>query len=281
MKHDYSLVFETDNIYWQRVLEIFSKNESYPKRTIKNRNLHHKFPKSFSKKLGEPIDNDPDNLISLSLSEHFLVHYYYYLLAKKGFKGPMATAFRYMARNTIKYLTPDTVEAMAIDYANLNEIANQHQSEIISEKWKNGCYVNKRKLTEDELKIQQEKSRKTFYANHSPEEISNINYEKGKSLRGKSYEEAYGNERATELRQKRIESNMRRDYSNFKKKQPELLIKCVETGELHYMAEWAVILNCKSKSSIANVLDKVDKTCRKLHFIRVTENMQKNIISYK
>lgn len=269
MEHDYSLVFETDNIYWQRVLEIFSKNEAYPKRVVKNRNLHHKFPKSFSKKLGEPIDNDPDNLISLSISEHFLVHYYYYLLAKKGFKGLMATAFRFMARATIKYLTPETAESMALDYENLSKVADQYQSSIIKQKWKDGIYDNKRKLTEDELKMQYEKSRKTFEANHTPEEINNINYEKGKSLRGKSYEEAYGHERAVELRQKRIESNMRRDYSNFKKKKPELLIKCVETGELHYMTEWAAILNCKSKSSICNVLDKADKTCRKLHFIRV------------
>lgn len=130
MQHDYSLVFETDNEYWERVLEIFEKNEKYPKKKVSNRNLHHKFPRSFSKMLGEPVDNDSDNLISLSLADHFLVHYYYYLLAKKGFRQRMATAFTFMAKKCLKYMTPDTAEQMAKDYEEARAIANQHISEI-------------------------------------------------------------------------------------------------------------------------------------------------------
>ena len=67
MKHDYNLVFDTDNPLWQRVLEIYNANEKYPKKVVSNRNLHHKFPRSFSKKLEEDVDNDKDNLISLLL----------------------------------------------------------------------------------------------------------------------------------------------------------------------------------------------------------------------
>ena len=116
MTHDFSVVFDTDNPLWQRVLEIFDKNEKYDKKVVKNRNLHHKFPRSFSKALGEEVDNDKDNLISLSLADHFLVHYYYYLLAKKGYRQSMALAFRLMARKGMKYITPETAEAMAKDY---------------------------------------------------------------------------------------------------------------------------------------------------------------------
>ena len=116
MQHDFSLVFDTDNEYWQRVLDIFAKSESYPKKVVSKRNLHHKFPRSFSKLLKEPADNDKDNLISLSLADHFLVHYYYYLLAKKGFRQPMALAFRLMARKGLKFITPETAEQMAKDY---------------------------------------------------------------------------------------------------------------------------------------------------------------------
>ena len=123
MQHDYSLVFETDNEYWDRVLEIFAKNEKYPKKRVSNRNLHHKFPRSFSKMLGEPVDNDSDNLISLSLADHFLVHYYYYLLAKKGFRQRMATAFTFMAKKGLKYMTPETAEQMAKDYEEALPIA--------------------------------------------------------------------------------------------------------------------------------------------------------------
>jgi hypothetical protein len=129
MQHDFSIVFETDNPYWQRVLDIFEKNEKFEKKIVKNRNLHHKFPRSFSKILGEPVDNDKDNLISLSLADHFLVHYYYYLLAKKGYRQSMATAFTFMAKKGLKYTTPDTAEAMAKDYADAVAIANQAQSD--------------------------------------------------------------------------------------------------------------------------------------------------------
>lgn len=125
MEHDFNIVFETDNPYWQRVLDIFAKNEKYEKKVVSNRNLHHKFPRSFSKMLGEPVDNDKDNLISLSLADHFLVHYYYYLLAKKGFRQSMATAFTFMAKKGLKYMTPETAEAMAKDYADARAIANQ------------------------------------------------------------------------------------------------------------------------------------------------------------
>ena len=116
MNHDFSIVFDTENELWQRVLDIYVKNENYEKKVVNNRNLHHKFPKSFSKALGEEVDNDEDNLISLSLAEHFLVHYYYYKLAKKGFRKSMSLAFRLMARNGIKHITPATAEAIAKDY---------------------------------------------------------------------------------------------------------------------------------------------------------------------
>ena len=125
MEHDFSLVFETENPLWQRVLTIFEKNEKYEKKVVKNRNLHHKWPRSFSKMLGENVDNDKDNLISLSLADHFLVHYYYYLLAKKGFRQRMAVAFTFMAKKSLKYITPETAESIAEDYAEAKTIAYQ------------------------------------------------------------------------------------------------------------------------------------------------------------
>lgn len=129
MTHDFSTVFDTDNPLWQRVLEIYAANEKYDKKIVSGRNLHHKFPRSFSKKLCEPIDNDKDNLISLSLADHFLVHYYYYKLAKKGYRQSMATAFTFMAKKSIKYMSPDTAEMIAKDYEEANEEAKQHSEE--------------------------------------------------------------------------------------------------------------------------------------------------------
>ena len=147
MSHDFSIVFDTENLLWNRVIEIFEKNEKYEKKVVSNRNLHHKFPRSFSKKLGEPVDNDKDNLISLSLAEHFLVHYYYYLLARKGYRQSMATAFTFMAKKCLKYMTPETAEAMAKDYEEAKCIVNQGRplseetkrkiSESIKKRWTN------------------------------------------------------------------------------------------------------------------------------------------------
>ena len=137
MTHDFSIVFDTDNPLWQRVLEIYELNEKYPKKVVSNRNLHHKFPRSFSKKLGEEVDNDKDNLVSLSLADHFLVHYYYYKLAKKGFRQSMATAFTLMARKGLKYITPDTAEYMAKDYEDARTELNSTMSLYMKEYYNN------------------------------------------------------------------------------------------------------------------------------------------------
>lgn len=165
MEHDFNIVFETDNPYWQRVLDIFAKNEKYEKKVVSNRNLHHKFPRSFSKLLGEPVDNDKDNLISLSLADHFLVHYYYYLLAKKGFRQSMATAFTFMAKKGLKYMTPETAEAMAKDYADARAIANQTQSERMKEIMK-GKNLGKVLSPESRVKISDAMKGRKFSEEH-------------------------------------------------------------------------------------------------------------------
>lgn len=138
MIHDFSICFDTENPLWQRVLEIFEKNEKYEKKIVKNRNLHHKYPRSFSKKLGQPVDNDKDNLISLTPTDHFLVHYYYYKIAKKGYRASMALAFRFMARDKMKTISPETAEAIAKDFEKAkNEYkATEETRKKISEKLK-------------------------------------------------------------------------------------------------------------------------------------------------
>ena len=123
MTHDFSIVFDTESEYWQRVLDIFAANETFPKKKTKGRELHHKFPRSFSKKLGEYVDNTEENLISLSPADHFRVHYYYYLLANKGYRQPMALAFQLMVRSPSKHISPATMEEMAFDYEELRREA--------------------------------------------------------------------------------------------------------------------------------------------------------------
>lgn len=114
-KHNFDEVFDTSDPLWQKVLEIIEKNQKYPKKIVKNRNLHHIWPRSFSKKQNEPADNDKDNLISLSVGDHYLIHFYYYKLARKGYRQSMSLAFLNMAKKALKYTSKETAESIAKD----------------------------------------------------------------------------------------------------------------------------------------------------------------------
>ena len=116
MIHNWENYFDTSSEYWLKVERIYEENESFPKKVVKDRNLHHKFPRSFSKKDGVDIDNDADNLVSLSLADHFRVHYYLWKCSKKGYRGMMAKAFVFMRKKMVAYATDETIEQLAKDY---------------------------------------------------------------------------------------------------------------------------------------------------------------------
>ena len=127
MKHNWENYFDIGSEYWKRVEKIYEENESFPKKVVKERNLHHKFPRSFSKKDGAEIDNDVDNLVSISLADHFRVHYYLWKCAKKGYRGMMAKAFVFMRKKMVAYASDETIEQLAKDYEEaMKEASEQH-----------------------------------------------------------------------------------------------------------------------------------------------------------
>lgn len=132
MVHDFSLVFDTENPFWNNVLEIFKRNESFEKKKTPGRALHHKYPRAFSRMLNESEDNDSDNLISLSFQDHFMIHYYYYTLAKEKFKSRMALAFKLMADievGSIKEISSiEIAEKVAKAHQEATELANEFSS---------------------------------------------------------------------------------------------------------------------------------------------------------
>lgn len=132
MVHDFSLVFDTENPLWNNVLEIFERNESFEKKKTPGRALHHKYPRAFSRMLNESEDNDEDNLISLSFQDHFMIHYYYYTLAKEKFKSRMALAFKLMADievGSIKEISSiEIAEKVAKAHQEATELANEFSS---------------------------------------------------------------------------------------------------------------------------------------------------------
>ena len=159
MIHNWGNYFDVSSEYWKKVEKIYEENESFPKKVVKERNLHHKFPRSFSKKDGVDIDNDADNLVSLSLADHFRVHYYLWKCAKKGYRGMMAKAFIFMRKKAVAYATDETIEQLAKDYEDaMKEAAEsmkgKHRSEETrkklseSNKGKHFSEEHKKKMSE-------------------------------------------------------------------------------------------------------------------------------------
>ena len=135
MKHNWENYFDISSEYWKKVEKIYEDSESFPKKVVKERNLHHKFPRSFSKKDGIDIDNDDDNLVSLSLADHFRVHYYLWKSAKKGYRAMMAKAFVLMRKKAVVYATDETIEQLAKDYEEaMKEAAEQHSKAMKGKK---------------------------------------------------------------------------------------------------------------------------------------------------
>lgn len=114
MTHNWEKYFDTSTEYWEKIQKIYKENDNYPKIVVKNRNLHHKFLRAFSKLEGTEIDNDNDNLVSLSEGEHFLVHYYLWKCCiAVNYRRIVSNAFKWMARKSLKYVTDEAVEELA------------------------------------------------------------------------------------------------------------------------------------------------------------------------
>ena len=163
MIHNWENYFDISSEYWKKVEKIYEENESFPKKVVKDRNLHHKFPRSFSKKDGTEIDNDEDNLVSLSLADHFRVHYYLWKCAKKGYRSMMAKAFTLMRKKAVVYASDETIEQIAKDYETaMKEAAEARKGKKMSEesKKKNREAHKGKRIGEDN----------PFYGKHHSEE---------------------------------------------------------------------------------------------------------------
>ena len=166
MKHNWENYFDISSEYWMKVEKIYEENESFPKKVVKDRNLHHKFPRSFSKKDGVDIDNDDDNLVSISLADHFRVHYYLWKCSKKGYRGMMAKAFVFMRKKMVVYASDETIEQLAKDYEEAMKEAAEASSEAmkgrsVSEETRNKMSeANKGKKLSEETKKKMSLSKK-------------------------------------------------------------------------------------------------------------------------
>ena len=193
MIHNWENYFDISSEYWKKVEKIYEESESFPKKVVKNRNLHHKFPRSFSKKDGVDIDNDDDNLVSLSLADHFRVHFYLWKCSKKGYRSMMAMAFTLMRKKAVVYATDETIEQLAKDYeeamkeaaeamkGNKNMLGKHHSEEAkkkMSEAKKGNKYNLGKHFSEETKKKLSEANKgkylgkdNPFYGKHHSDEL--------------------------------------------------------------------------------------------------------------
>ena len=206
MIHNWENYFDISSEYWKKAERIYEENESFPKKVVKDRNLHHKFPRSFSKKDGGDVDNDEDNLVSLSLADHFRVHYYLWKCAKKGYRGMMALAFTLMRKMMVKYASDETIEQLAKDYETAMKEASEQRSKTM--KGKHRSEETKKKISESH-KGEKNPNYGKHFSEESKKKISET--EKGKKIseesKKKMSESKKGKHRSEETKKKLSEAN--------------------------------------------------------------------------
>lgn len=145
MQHNWDKYFDTESEYWEKIQKIYEENDNYPKVVVPGRNLHHKFLRSFSRLEGTEIDNDKDNLVSLSEGDHFLVHYYLWKCTKTGYRNRTALAVRFMYKKAAKYLTDEIAELIAKEWTCKGIKHSEDSKKKQSEKMKGKTPWNKGK----------------------------------------------------------------------------------------------------------------------------------------
>lgn len=115
--HNWDKYFDTSSEYWDKLQKLYEINDNYPKKKVRGRELHHKFLRCFSRVEGAPIDNDKENLVSLSCGDHFLAHYYIWKCTNKGYRRYTCRPVILMYKKSLKYVTDETAERIAADWS--------------------------------------------------------------------------------------------------------------------------------------------------------------------
>lgn len=148
--HNWEKYFDTSLNYWTKLQELYKVNDKYPKIIVKGRELHHKFLRCFSRLEGTEIDNDKENLVSLSCGEHFLAHYYLWKCTNIGYRRYTSRPVVCMYKKSLKYITDEIAELIASEWKQLDLSHSEETRKKLSEshKGKNLSEETKRKLSE-------------------------------------------------------------------------------------------------------------------------------------
>lgn len=91
-------VFDTGTEAYTKMMAIIESNQHFPKKVVPGRELHHIIERNFSKMSKAKIDNRPENLVSLSKTDHLLIHIYAFGCAKKPYRRGAARAVTMMRK---------------------------------------------------------------------------------------------------------------------------------------------------------------------------------------
>lgn len=94
-------VYDIESEYYKLMTDIIKLNCDFPKKVIKDRELHHIIMKNMYKTENLGVDNTDNNLVSLSKEDHFLIHYYSYKCCKQPYKRSTARAVYLMRKRCL------------------------------------------------------------------------------------------------------------------------------------------------------------------------------------
>ena len=153
MKHNWEKYFDTSSNYWTKLQELYKVNDKYPKIIVKGRELHHKFLRCFSRLEGTEIDNDKENLVSLSCGEHFLAHYYLWKCTNTGYRRYTSKPVVWMYKKSLKYITDEIAELVASEWKQLDFSHSEETKRKLSE-------THKGKRLSEEIRKKMSESKK-------------------------------------------------------------------------------------------------------------------------
>lgn len=201
MEHDWNKYFDTTSEYWTKLQGLYAANDNYPKVVVKDRNLHHKFLRSFSKAEGTEVDNDRDNLVSLGLGDHFLAHWLLWKCSNTGWKRYTSRACHFMFKKSFKYLT---YEAAAIIAEEWNDVKKDCTlSEETREKMKGRTPWNKGKKLgpmSEETRKKMSAAKKGKLSEETKRKMSKAKKERPGSNKGKTLSEEHKAKIAASMR---------------------------------------------------------------------------------
>lgn len=171
---DISKYVDTESPLYDKLLRLYEENKDFPLENIKGRNVHHIVLRSWSKIDGEETDNTEENLVSLTVADHILAHFYIWKISKSPYRRSAASAWHFMSRTLIKF---------GIDENTIICLIDKYNEEIKL------CYEEYRKHMSETHKgkqLSKETRKKISEANKGKKLSEGIKNKISKSLKGKS-----------------------------------------------------------------------------------------------